>query len=69
MSGDPFTPGTMPPGEVPGACPLLKIDGDRFACGDRQHPYYLGGCNVWPSIPQHIGAYPSCSYVFERVDE
>lgn len=63
--GDPFNGGEGAPA-VPGACPLLRRDGDKYLCSNREHPYYLGGCNVWPSIPQHIVDYPSCSYTFRR---
>lgn len=66
MSGNPFETGENT--EIPGACPLLIRDGEVFACGDRQHPYYLSGCAHWPSIPQHIADYPSCSYVFRRAE-
>jgi len=63
-SGDPFG-GAEGIGEFPGACPLLVTVDGNLACSNRQHPYYLAGCNVWPSIPEHIVDYPSCSYTFE----
>jgi hypothetical protein len=62
-SGDPFN-GELGKPEIAGACPLLTLHRGVFTCSDRQHPYYLGGCNVWPSLPEHIEAYPSCSYTF-----
>jgi len=50
---------------IPGACALYREDDNGLGfCSNRQHPYYLGGCNVWPSQPSHIEAYPSCSYTF-----
>jgi len=64
-SGDPFL-GAMGEPEIPGACPLLALLPEGFhICKDRRHPYYLAGCNVWPSQPEHIVDYPSCSYTFE----
>lgn len=66
-SGDPFN-GEMGEPAIEGACPLLALLPDGVhACTDRQHPYYLSGCNVWPSHPDHIVNYPSCSYKFEAV--
>lgn len=61
MTGNPFT------GES-GWCPLLRFHEEEFHCGDRRHPYYLSGCNVWPTHPGHIVDKPSCSYKFVRVD-
>jgi len=61
MTGNPFT------GE-PGWCPLLRMDDGIASCVDRQHPYYLNGCNVWPTHPEQIADKPSCSYKFERID-
>ena len=67
-TGDPFE-GAMGAPEIPGACPLLTLQFDGFhACKDRRHPYYLQGCNVWPTHPGQIADKPSCSYKFERVD-
>jgi hypothetical protein len=68
-SGDPFD-GQKGVGRFPGACPLLGLDGNtgQYKCLNRQDPYYLNGCASWPSIPQHIEDYPSCSYVFELVE-
>jgi len=55
-------------GTVPGACPLYRQAPDgRGACGDRQAPYYVAGCVVWPVAPENIADYPDCSYTFERV--
>jgi hypothetical protein len=60
-SGNPFTGGSDP-------CPLLALLPDGLhACTDREHPYYLSGCNVWPTHPDQIADYPSCTYRFERV--
>lgn len=64
--GDPFN-GTEGAPEIPGACPLLRLlPNGLHACSDRRHPGYLNGCNVWPTMPEHVAAYPSCTYVFVR---
>jgi len=64
-SGDPFL-GQRGEPAIPGACPLLELLPDGLhACADREDSYYLNGCNVWPSQPEHIADYPSCSYTFE----
>ena len=62
MTGNPFT------GEPNVPCPLLKMRDGIATCTDRQHPYYLNGCNVWPTHPGHIVDKPGCSYRFTRVD-
>ncbi len=65
--GNPFT------GDPEGYCPLFSFvwdkaaEGYRGSCTDRTHPYYLNGCNVWPSVPEHIADKPHCTYVFTRV--
>lgn len=60
--GNPFT------GEQGGYCPLFKWVGSGVGhCADRQHPYYLNGCNVWPTHPQQIVDKSGCSYRFEKV--
>lgn len=65
--GDPFG-GAMGKPALTGACPLLALlPGGRFACTDRHNPYYLNGCNVWPTHPGQIADKPGCSYRFERV--
>jgi hypothetical protein len=66
-TGDPFL-GQMGEPLIEGACPLLGLFAGRYACTDRQHPYYLNGCNVWPSHPDQIADKPGCSYTFVRVD-
>lgn len=63
-SGDPFADDQTTPANP---CRLLVTDGAAYACGDRTSHVYLSGCNVWPSAPEHVTPYPSCSYVFERV--
>ena len=66
-TGDPFE-GTEGEPEIAGACPLLTLLPDGLhACSDRQHPYYLNGCNVWPTHPGHLEGKPSCSYHFEKI--
>jgi len=55
--------------KVKGGCALLALLPDgRFACTDRANPYYLSGCNVWPTHPGQIADKPGCSYTFERVN-
>lgn len=67
-SGDPFN-GRMGIGEFGlSVCPLLKLIDNLHTCSDRQNNYYLNGCAHWPSRPEHIVNYPSCSYTFEWVD-
>jgi len=62
MTGNPFT------GEPNVPCPLLALLPDGLhACTDRQNPYYLNGCNVWPTHPDQIADKSSCTYKFERV--
>lgn len=66
-AGDPFDGEEGEP-EIAGHCPLLTLVGDKFACSNREHPYYLSGCNVWPTHPGQIEDKPSCTYEFQRVD-
>jgi hypothetical protein len=66
-AGDPFQ-GEMGKPEISGACPLLRLHSDGLhACADRENPYYLNGCNVFPTHPGQIADKPSCSYKFEQV--
>ncbi len=68
-SGDPFG-GAMGAPLVAGACPyLVAVPGMHF-CRDRSpaNAYYTNGCAKWPSLPAHITDYPSCSYVFTRIE-
>lgn len=67
-SGDPFN-GQLGPAPVEGACPLfsLTVADGLPGCTDREHSYYLAGCNVFPQFPDQVAAYPSCSYEFELV--
>lgn len=68
MSGDPFL-GALGEAAIPGACPLLRREPDGlYSCTDRTNPYYLNGPNVWPTHPDQIVNYPSCTYRFERID-
>jgi len=65
--GDPFV-GSLGKPELPGGCALLTLLPDGlYACKDRQNPYYLNGCNVFPSHPGQIADKPSCSYKFEKI--
>lgn len=67
--GNPFR------GEVPNThddmCPLLGAltkDGERLCTGHGVHPYYLNGCNVWPTVPEHVSAYSRCTYRWKWKD-
>lgn len=62
MTGNPFT------GEPNVPCPLLGFQDGHYLCTDRLDPYYLNGCNVWPTHPGQISDKPSCSYKFEKID-
>jgi hypothetical protein len=35
----------------------------------QEDPYYMSGCNVWPTDPAQIANYPGCSYTFTWVDD
>lgn len=51
-------------------CPLLRRTDDttQATCaGHGVDPYYLAGCNVWPSKPEHIAHLTRCSYRFVQV--
>jgi hypothetical protein len=61
--GDPFLGQEGEPA-IQGACPLLRHADGVYACSDRQHPYYLSGCNVWQTLPDQIADKPGCSYTF-----
>lgn len=66
--GNPF----VPDGDPNEPCPLLGVvrkDGTRLCTGHGVDPYYLSGCNVWPTIPEHVAKYSRCSYRFEWVDD
>jgi len=65
-TGDPFD-GELGEPTIEGACPLLAFHAGVFACSDRQHPYYLNGCNVFPTHPDHLRVHPGCSYRFAKV--
>ena len=66
-SGDPFN-GTRGVGEVAGACPLLRFEDTTAVCtGYGVEHYYLIGCALWPSHPDQIRDYPSCTYTFTEV--
>ena len=62
--------------EQPGRCPLLHFQigdpsGDTACLGHlgftpegKEDPYYMAGCNVWPTDPAHIADLPRCTYSF-----
>lgn len=53
---------------VPGKCAYFRWMEDGLAgCVGRDTVYYNNGCNVWPTIPQHISEYPGCTFVFEDI--
>jgi hypothetical protein len=68
------------PPPVAGMCPLYELhvgdpNGAGFCIGHtgavpvgQEDPYYLAGCNIWPTHPTNIENYPSCSYTFAWVD-
>lgn len=63
-----FTDAERAAGTLSGRCPLLRLAGEGYGCaGHGAHPFYLGGCNTFPTRPEDIAAYPSCSYRFEAV--
>lgn len=64
--GDPFDGEEGEPA-VEGYCPLFRMQGLLGSCSNREHPYYLSGCNVWPSHPNQIEDKPSCTYKFKVV--
>lgn len=64
--GDPFN-GEQGEPVIEGACPLLSLFAGHYVCTDRQHPYYLNGCNIWPTHPAQIADKPGCSYRFVEV--
>jgi len=75
--GDPFNGEEGLPA-IEGRCPLFRFhhtpDGNEegLCIGHEppnQHPYYLNGCNVWPSDPRHIAHLPRCTYKFEWVSD
>ena len=61
---------------VEGMCPLFELhkgapEGEGFCIGHtgavpegQEDPYYLQGCNVWPSDPHCIAEYDRCTYTF-----
>lgn len=61
--GDPFVSDSGPEQ----VCPLLGLiqpDGTRLCTGYGVHPYYLQGCVVWPTIPEHTANYPRCTFTW-----
>lgn len=68
------------PPPVAGMCALFELhqgapEGDGFCTGHtgavpagQEDPYYLKGCNVWPSDPSNIVNYDRCTFQFTWVD-
>lgn len=51
-------------------CPLYRQLAENLGeCTDREHPYYLQGCNVFPQHPTQIADKPRCTYSFEWVED
>jgi len=64
---DPFG-GELGEPPVAGFCALYRVvEGHGHCNGHDGHPYYLGGCNVWPTMPEHVQEYSRCTYTFEWV--
>jgi hypothetical protein len=67
--------------EQPDRCPLLTFhvgapQGDTSCLGHTgmpaphgDDPYYLAGCNEWPTHPDHIKDYDRCTYSFTWQDD
>lgn len=53
---------------VAGYCPIFRHVDGVATCSDREHPYYLQGCNVFPSHPGQIIDHPECSYTFRPAE-
>lgn len=53
-------------------CPIYKLfrrePNGTATCTDRNHPFYLGGCNTFPVRPVDVEPFPSCTYSFEQVE-
>ncbi len=67
--GDPFDGAKGAP-EVADYCFFFRWHGPSGRCVDRTetNPYYLSGCNVWPTDPTNIADKPNCSYSFTEVE-
>jgi coenzyme F420-reducing hydrogenase beta subunit len=52
-------------------CPLIRLQsfGVARCAGYGTARLYLQGCDRWPSEPEHVAAYPRCTYRFRRVSE
>lgn len=64
MGGDPY--GVDP--DPHAHCPHLVNNNDgTYACSVRGDPNSLWalGCNVWPTVPEHLQGYDKCSYTFK----
>src|SRR5215469_2674555 len=65
------------PPERQGYCPLLTFqstEGPTACLGHtgmvppgEEDPYYMSGCNVWPTDPGQIVDKPHCTYTFKWV--
>lgn len=63
-TGDPFT-------KTPNVlCPVGRENPDgTVTCTNLRHPYFMAGCVVWPTKPEHIADKPRCSFTFEWVED
>lgn len=56
--------------EVPGMCAYFRWREDGLGeCTGRNTQYYLNGCALWPSIPEHTENYDKCGYKYEWITE
>lgn len=55
-------------GPVPGMCSLFRwvAPGVGGCVGHGNDPYYLLGCDQWPSKPIHTAHIPTCGYSWTR---
>lgn len=61
------------PGPVENACFYFRWEVEptetepgRGVCSDLTNDYRLSGCNSWPTKPEHIAPYKSCTYTFRE---
>lgn len=58
-SGNPYT------GIAGEHCPHYSETRGVGHCNDHTGALVANACAHWPSLPEHISAYPSCTYRFE----
>lgn len=63
-----FTQADLASRTIEGRCPLLRFDGERFACaGHGTSEFYLNGCATFPARPEDSAMYESCSFSWVAV--